>query len=94
MARASSWRTSWPGQATSLSPITHPLLECLQSIRLLDDKEKKAWGDDIRVRNNLILGSPQEDVVFLDRDETTEQSRGDGDGAAGPEDLAVRPQWT
>jgi len=58
------------------------LLECLQSIRLLDDKEKKAWGDDVRIRNNLILGSPQEDVVFLDRDETSEQSRGDGDGAA------------
>jgi serine/threonine protein kinase len=58
------------------------LLECAQAIVLRDDKGKKTWGEDIRVRNNLILGSQQEDIIFTDSVADSDQDRGDGDGTA------------
>jgi hypothetical protein len=68
--------------SSNLLIANNTLLECTKGIVLRDDKDKKIWGSDIRVRNNLIVGSQQEDVVFMDTSPGTGEDRGDGDGSA------------
>jgi hypothetical protein len=58
------------------------LLENTRGIRFWDDKDKDYRGRKIEVRNNLFLGTLQEDMLFTDSGGNPKKPRGSGDGAS------------
>jgi nitrous oxidase accessory protein NosD len=88
------WGTELAGiQLQTLMPGTksvlianNTLLNCGLGLRLWEDearvKDAENWPRDVRIHNNLILGSKQADMLFTDSGGHPLEERGPGDGDA------------
>jgi serine/threonine protein kinase len=69
------------------------LLECFEALRLWDDQKKTYRGKHISIRNNLVLGAQQEDMVFTDSGGDMTHVQGPGDGKSLHDQWQIDHNW-